>query len=183
MFLPEGLYTPEHQQKGKGLCYGKEYASSCFQRKMCLEVTKGKTFLFVSFFFFFFLHLCVCACAHTCTWAHMWRSEDNLQEVVLSFDHVGTRDWTKVIWLGGKWPYLLSYLSSPHFFFFLKWWKRTLRCPGACNFSTQGPHWKETVRVRKALVMPLLFQEKHSFYEGRNGDVNLTLAFFNLRSG
>lgn len=150
---------------------------------MCLEVTKGMTLLcfFFSFFFFFTL-VCVCVCAL----AHMWRSEDNLQELVLSFDHVGSRDWTKVIWLGSKWLYLLSYLASPHFFFFerhrLKWWKRTLRCPGACNFSTQGPHWKEAVRVRKALIMALLFWEKHSVFEGRSGDVNLSLHL-NLRSG
>lgn len=33
---------------------------------------------------------------------HMWRSEDNLQESVLSFHHVGHRDGAWVIRLGSR---------------------------------------------------------------------------------
>lgn len=32
----------------------------------------------------------------------MWRSEGNLQELVLSFYYVGPGDWKQVVGLGGK---------------------------------------------------------------------------------
>jgi hypothetical protein len=50
----------------------------------------------------------VCVCVCVCIWANQctctnamvwrWRSEDNSWELVLSFHHVGSRDWTQ-IWL------------------------------------------------------------------------------------
>jgi hypothetical protein len=54
--------------------------------------------------------VCVCVCTRTCTIAHMWRSEDNLQESVLSrcsgtwgqnSDH---QAWQQVSLLAGSSP-------------------------------------------------------------------------------
>lgn len=42
----------------------------------------------------------VCMCVYVCV--HMWRSEDNPQELVPSFHHVCSRDQTPAIRLGGK---------------------------------------------------------------------------------
>lgn len=42
----------------------------------------------------------------------MWRSEDSLQKLFLSFHHVGSWDWTQVIMFGGKCFYPLSHLPS-----------------------------------------------------------------------
>lgn len=39
---------------------------------------------------------------------YIWKSEDNCKESVLSFHHVGLRDQTEVIRLGGKHLYPLS---------------------------------------------------------------------------
>ena len=44
-----------------------------------------------------------------CITKHVWRSEDNLQEWVLSFHHVDPREQTQVVRLGSKCLYLLSY--------------------------------------------------------------------------
>lgn len=41
-----------------------------------------------------------------------WRSEDNLQELVLSF-HAGPKDQTEVGKLGGQHLYPLSHFTSP----------------------------------------------------------------------
>lgn len=38
--------------------------------------------------------------AHVCTMVYMWKSEDNFQESVLTFHHVGPGDWTDVDRLG-----------------------------------------------------------------------------------
>lgn len=43
---------------------------------------------------------------------HVGRSEDNLQESVPSFHHVGLRDQAQVIRLGGKHLYSLSHLTD-----------------------------------------------------------------------
>lgn len=40
-----------------------------------------------------------------------WLSEDNLEESVLSLHHVGPRDYTQIIRLGGKCLYLQRALS------------------------------------------------------------------------
>ena len=48
--------------------------------------------------------VCVCVCVGVCTMVHMWRSKDNLKELVLSFYHGGTGNQTQVISLGGKAP-------------------------------------------------------------------------------
>lgn len=46
------------------------------------------------------------------TMVHMWGSDNNLKESVLSFYHVAPRNPTHVIKFGGKHLYPLSYLSS-----------------------------------------------------------------------
>ena len=37
-----------------------------------------------------------------CATAHVWRPEDSSKDLVLSFYHVGPRDRTQVVGLGGK---------------------------------------------------------------------------------
>lgn len=72
--------------------------------------------LFISFF----VHVCVCTHIHTQVCPHMpahyltlWRSQDNLQESVLSFYDVRPRDRIQVICLCGKFLYPLSSLAVP----------------------------------------------------------------------
>lgn len=48
---------------------------------------------------------------------HVFRSEDNLQKVILSTHHMCSGDWTQIISLGRRSPYLLSQLASPHILF------------------------------------------------------------------
>ena len=52
-----------------------------------------------------------------CVTEHMWRSEGNLQQSVLSFNYVGPWGYTPVIRLGGKSLYWLKHLNSPGFCF------------------------------------------------------------------
>lgn len=47
--------------------------------------------------------------------AHMWGTEENLWESVLSFLHVGSKNRSRVVRLGSKRLYPLSHLSSPLF--------------------------------------------------------------------
>lgn len=61
----------------------------------------------------FILCVFVCICVHMCIVSYMWGSEDNLCELVLSFDFVGLRAWTWVIRLGGRHLYQLSELTGP----------------------------------------------------------------------
>lgn len=52
---------------------------------------------------------------HTCMHVTVcvWRSEDNLQELVLSFHCVGSGDQTQVVRPGSKRVYPQSWLASP----------------------------------------------------------------------
>lgn len=61
----------------------------------------------------FFNYLCVYVFGHVhASSAHMWRSQENLQESFLSFLHVGTRD-SKVIRLSIKCFHPLNHLTNP----------------------------------------------------------------------
>lgn len=57
-----------------------------------------------------FMRVSVCACTYVCTrvhvhaMVHMWRLENNLQELVLPFYSVGPRAQTQVVWLSGYAP-------------------------------------------------------------------------------
>lgn len=48
-----------------------------------------------------------------CPTACMWRSEDNLEELVLSFYHVSFKHGAQVLGLGSKSSYLPSHLAGP----------------------------------------------------------------------
>lgn len=50
-----------------------------------------------------------------CVTMHVWRSEDNLQESVLSFQHVVSGALTQIVRLGSKHLCPLSYLTSPYY--------------------------------------------------------------------
>lgn len=41
--------------------------------------------------------LCVHVCGHACVKSRMWRSEDNLWELILSFHQMGSGDQTQVV--------------------------------------------------------------------------------------
>ena len=66
------------------------------------------------------LYICVCVCARVHTralYAHatarVWRSENNLLELILSFHGIGPRDQTQVVGFGSRHFYSLNHLSSP----------------------------------------------------------------------
>lgn len=44
--------------------------------------------------------------------AHMWRPEENVRKLVLSFYQVGSRDQTQIIRTGDKYLHLLSHLVA-----------------------------------------------------------------------
>lgn len=61
------------------------------------------------FLFIFLMHICinVCVCIYmgmpymdTCTDGYEWWSEDNFQELIISFQRGNSRDGTQVVWLG-----------------------------------------------------------------------------------
>jgi hypothetical protein len=58
--------------------------------------------------------MCVCVAEISVPW-HMWRSENNMYELPLSFYHVNYRDQTHIIRLGGKCFQLLGHVGSPTF--------------------------------------------------------------------
>lgn len=60
-----------------------------------------------------YLFVFVCGGKHYTT-AHVWRSEENFQELVLSFYRVNPGDQTQVLKLGSKNPYPLNHLGDPH---------------------------------------------------------------------
>lgn len=45
---------------------------------------------------FIYLCACICMCGGTFAMAHAWTSEDNLQALVLSYNHMGPRDQIQV---------------------------------------------------------------------------------------
>lgn len=60
---------------------------------------------------------CVCLCmVKVPTSRNVWRSENNYQESVLAFHHMGLRDQTLIPMLGSKCFYQLSHLTSPIYF-------------------------------------------------------------------
>lgn len=69
-------------------------------------------------------HLFIFHCLHgsTCTMVLMWRSEVNLQELILSFHPVGTKNRTWLIRLGGKHLYQQSHLTTSLILVFFNVW-------------------------------------------------------------
>lgn len=66
----------------------------------------------------------VCMCAHMCTMAHLWRSEDNLWELIALIHHVVQTDyhWASVFWSEPcRWKcfYLLSFIICFYILFIL----------------------------------------------------------------
>jgi hypothetical protein len=55
-----------------------------------------------------------CMWKHMCSMACMWRSEDNLGELVLTFHRVRPRDEAQIRGLSSQHLYLLSHLSQAH---------------------------------------------------------------------
>lgn len=84
-----------------------------------------KTVFFFPIYYIYLLYLLICSAwgAHACVympWSmYVWKSEESLWELVLSFHHVGPRDGTHVIRLNNKFLYLLSHLSSPRVAFLI----------------------------------------------------------------
>lgn len=52
--------------------------------------------------------------------AHVWRSEESFQELVLSFYNAVSKDWPQGIRLDSRCLYLISHLTGPKFKDFLK---------------------------------------------------------------
>lgn len=61
------------------------------------------------------LYMCICV---------MWRSEDNLQEVVPTLNHVGCWVWTRVVRLGSKCAYQVSHCMALSLYL--------IYCSGSC---------------------------------------------------
>jgi hypothetical protein len=65
---------------------------------------------------FYIYSVWVCVCVYVVHYGvQVCRPGDNFREPVLSFQHEGPGDWTRVIRLSGKCSYLLSHLTSPRF--------------------------------------------------------------------
>lgn len=60
---------------------------------------------FIYYLFIVYVHAMVC----------VWRSENNLQELVVSFYHIGLRDQTQVIWIPpNSFSHLTNFLTLYH---------------------------------------------------------------------
>lgn len=57
--------------------------------------------VYVLCFAYICMCMCTCALAHICTGVYTWRPENNLQKLVLSFNHVGPGDPAEVGRPGG----------------------------------------------------------------------------------
>lgn len=64
--------------------------------------------LFYYMFYYILFVLYVCMCGYTHAMAHMWRSEDSFQELILFFHNMGPRSQTQVISFSNKCLYLLG---------------------------------------------------------------------------
>lgn len=69
-------------------------------------------------------HLLIFHCLHgsTCTMVLMWRSEVNLQELILSFHPVGSKNQTWLMGLGSKRLYQQSHLTTSLILVFFNVW-------------------------------------------------------------
>lgn len=86
----------------------------------------------------------------------VWRSENNLQESVLSFPHVGPWSWTQVIGLGGKLPFLPSLLNSL-VFAFLKTALETTNCNLVADILRTAKEVKSTEQFweESLIIIPI----------------------------
>jgi hypothetical protein len=67
--------------------------------------------MYVNSFFNVLHFIYLCECMHALVL--MWRSENSIQESVLSFYHLSPRNQTQVLKLGGCCLYLQSHLTGP----------------------------------------------------------------------
>lgn len=58
------------------------------------------------------MYACMYVCGHICGTAYMWKSEDNFQELVLFFNHVGPGAQTQVARSGSRHLYQRSRLTG-----------------------------------------------------------------------
>lgn len=92
-----------------GMCMGVVCVYACVHPCGRQRWISGSSSIDLHLVYEFLLHLCVCVHARTYMHAHafhMWQPEANSQESVLSFHHVGLRNWTRVIRLVGKYLHL-----------------------------------------------------------------------------
>lgn len=66
--------------------------------------------LFAHDYILWVLYMCVVC---RCSCVHMWKSENSLWGMVLSFHCAGPRDWAQIIRLGGRCLYRVSCISGP----------------------------------------------------------------------
>lgn len=77
---------------------------------------------------------------------YLWRSEDNLRELILSFHYVGSRNQTQVTGQGSKSLYPQSHFTDPRKSF-LKVAVRCLFIPRDMFSKGRGPQWHESRRT------------------------------------
>ena len=88
--------------------------------------------------FLFKLHVFrVCACAYVHAMVLLWRSEDTLEEPVLSFYRVGPRDRTQAVRLDSTYLYLPNHLASLILTFYFE---RLTQWPRLCLNSFNPYH-------------------------------------------
>lgn len=73
---------------------------------------------------------------HAFAVVHIWKSEDSLQESILSFDQTGSVDWTQIIWLSSKCFYWLQSSLWPQntYMFEIIPWLKLLESPIIMNY-------------------------------------------------
>lgn len=83
------------------------------ESRLSLTLSLGTNFYMHLFFKCLLICLIVGAvCLQSSCYRHMWRLEDKLLEGLLSFHHIGPREWTQVSRFAGSHLYLLSRLHS-----------------------------------------------------------------------
>lgn len=114
------LRQEDHLGLGAWKLSRKDPVSREKESNSCFWVKKSQTssWFFSVLFLFFFFHLFIyCFCM--CLWVpiHVTARVQRL-ELFLSFLHVGSEDWTHILWLGDKCLFPLGHLISPLVLFF-----------------------------------------------------------------
>lgn len=101
------------QRTGNKLVGGRkgQFTSSLCSRELSLQVVSNHNEMLKALIFY--VCTCVCVCRHMHAVILLWRTEDNLRELVLSFHHADPGNWTQVFRLDSKGLCPLGHLISP----------------------------------------------------------------------
>lgn len=97
---------------GLCVCVENRLLSKCFPQFFCILFYFALSCVTISISYF--VHSCVYMYENICAMSDMWKSDDNLQKLVLSLYSVSSRSWSQVIRLWNRHLYLPSHLTGSY---------------------------------------------------------------------